>query len=101
MIAFWSGLLELTVKDNDPDADIVWLHAAAPGGLSLAVQTVDHPLAPVTQIHLDVAVDDLDATTARIQELGGSLQKVNRLGNGFEWRIMRDPAGHEFCIFME
>ncbi|MGB8858707.1 MAG: VOC family protein [Ilumatobacteraceae bacterium] len=101
VVAFWSGFLEASAREADPEAGIVWLEPSEPGGIALGVQTVDHALQPASQVHLDIEVADLAVSTARIEELGGSLQKINRLDNGFEWRVMRDPAGHEFCIFME
>jgi predicted enzyme related to lactoylglutathione lyase len=99
--AFWAAFLDVTVQEADDDAGIIWLRPQAVGGMNLGVQRVDHPLADVTQVHVDIAVDDLDQSTARIETLGGRLQRVNRLENGFEWRVMHDPAGHEFCIFVE
>lgn len=99
MVAFWSAFLEVPVQERDDESGIVWLAPHTDGGVNIGIQRVDHALAPVTQVHLDVAVDDLDAATASIERLGGRLVKVNRLAGGFEWRVVADPAGHELCIF--
>ena len=101
MVSFWSAFLEVDVQDADDDASIVWLRPSVKGGMNLGIQRVDHPLQPVTQVHLDIAVDDLDAATARITDLGGGLHTINRLASGFEWRVVHDPAGHQFCIFRD
>ena len=101
LVEFWSGFMEVDAGDLDDEAGIVWLRSGTPGGVTIGIQRVtDHP-APITHVHLDISVDDLDAATATIERLGGGLQKVNRLENGFEWRVVTDPAGHEFCIFVE
>lgn len=48
------------------------------------------------QMHLDIAVPDLDAAAERVTELGAT-----RLLDGGHWRVYADPAGHPFCIFPE
>jgi predicted enzyme related to lactoylglutathione lyase len=101
VVAFWAGFLDVTVHEADEDAGIVWLRPDTDGGVNLGVQRVEHPPSSDTQVHVDIAVDDLDHATATIERLGGRLRKVNRLANGFEWRVMCDPVGHEFCIFVE
>lgn len=99
--AFWAAFLDVTVQEVDDEAGIVWLRPQSAGGVNLGVQRVEHLRSAGSQVHVDIAVDDLDQATMAIERLGGRLQQVNRLENGFEWRVMCDPAGHEFCIFVE
>jgi predicted enzyme related to lactoylglutathione lyase len=48
------------------------------------------------QAHLDLAVEDLDAGEARALELGAT-----RLpGEGKQFRVFADPAGHPFCLIL-
>lgn len=102
VVAFWSGFLEVGIAHHDDHARITWLAPSAPGGVNIGIQQVDDPAdPPVTTVHLDLAVDDLDAATETITRLGGGHRRTNRLADGFEWRVMHDPAGHEFCIFRE
>lgn len=49
----------------------------------------------ITQ-HLDIQVDDLDAAIAWAIECGAT-QDEHQFLNGV--RVMRDPAGHPFCLF--
>lgn len=48
------------------------------------------------QIHLDLAVPDLDASGALVKALGATLLRDN---GGF--RVYADPAGHPFCLYSE
>jgi hypothetical protein len=102
--AFWAGLLDGVVVDDDPafhcvvDADARWLigvqHAPDhtppewPGG------------EPHQQIHLDLHVDDPVDACANAVELGARAlfteHDPNRRTEGF--RVFADPAGHPFCI---
>jgi hypothetical protein len=49
------------------------------------------------QAHLDIIVDDLESETARAVALGGSLEQLQP-AEGV--RVMRDPHGHLFCLFI-
>jgi hypothetical protein len=46
------------------------------------------------QIHLDIAVQDLDAASELVTVLGGTL-----LHDNTDYRIYADPAGHPLCLY--
>lgn len=48
------------------------------------------------QLHLDLAVADLDAEEARIIACGATKADFQPTPN--QWRVLIDPAGHPFCI---
>lgn len=48
------------------------------------------------QIHLDLAVDDLDAAEAEAIRLGA--RKAAEQPGPDRWRVLLDPAGHPFCL---
>ncbi len=48
-------------------------------------------------MHLDIAVEDVDAASARVEALGGmKLQEIEE--SGARWIVMADPDGNEFCL---
>ncbi|GAA1487376.1 VOC family protein [Brachybacterium sacelli] len=47
------------------------------------------------QFHLDLAVADLEAAAARCVELGAERVAPQP---GETWIVLRDPAGHAFCL---
>jgi hypothetical protein len=94
---FWAALLGgeiaftseafVTVK-TDP----MWLSA---------VRVDDHtpPVWPggvAKQMHLDLAVEDLDGAEAEAVHLGAV--KADEQPAPDRWRILLDPAGHPFCL---
>ena len=95
---FWRDLLELEVMFES--ADFVALKGA--GVLITTQRVADHQPAdwPETtvpkQIHLELAVTDLDAVEMRAVELGAV--KSQTQPNPDVWRVLLDPAGHPFCI---
>jgi catechol 2,3-dioxygenase-like lactoylglutathione lyase family enzyme len=48
--------------------------------------------------HLDIAVDDLERAVEQALELGADLQAFQPQDHV---RVMRDPAGHPFCLYIE
>ncbi len=48
------------------------------------------------QMHLDLAVDDLEAAEAEAIRLGAC--RASEQPSPEHWRVMIDPAGHPFCL---
>jgi predicted enzyme related to lactoylglutathione lyase len=87
---FWSAALG--VKVLDPDSGGTGQYAeigAAPGGLHVEVQTVEHP----SRVHLDIETDDIEAEVARLEALG-----AKRVAFVKRWWVMEAPTGHRFCV---
>jgi catechol 2,3-dioxygenase-like lactoylglutathione lyase family enzyme len=49
-------------------------------------------------LHLDIKVDDLDAAVAHAVECGARVADVQSQARV---RVMLDPAGHPFCLFLD
>jgi len=95
---FWAAMLGGEIMfTTDETADVrtewVWLSAMKvsdyrpptwPGG--------DSP----KQIHLDLAVEDLDRAVVEAVRLGARLSAVQPAPE--HWRVLLDPAGHPFCV---
>ncbi|WP_375481372.1 VOC family protein [uncultured Jatrophihabitans sp.] len=104
LAAFYRELLGWLTVDDGPD----WVRLRDPErerpGLSF--QREDADVAPdwparddgvQMQAHLDVLVDDLDAETQRALTLGATVEG-HQPSEGV--RVMRDPHGHVFCLFL-
>lgn len=95
LAGFYSALLGLPVTYTSNDWVVIAKNDATSG---IAFQLApDHqppqwrdPNHP-QQFHLDVMVDDLDATGPVVLELGGDLLSA-------EDHVYADPAGHPFCL---
>ena len=91
---FWTQLLGVEVL-HDYD-DFIWLTAQREGGFKLAFQQVPDPTPGKNKLHLDGYHEDLDALTARVEELGGSFVEQHTVPS-FVWNIYTDPEGNVFC----
>ena len=104
LAAFYAALLGWKTVDADPD----WVRLRSPGserpGLSFQRESGDTPPTwPAQeggvslQAHLDVLVDDLDAEQARAVSLGARVEDHQPQP---DVRVLRDPHGHVFCLFL-
>jgi catechol 2,3-dioxygenase-like lactoylglutathione lyase family enzyme len=100
---FYRHLMGWRVKWDEPD----WVMLEAPGGgPGLSFQTEREHARPVwpaepgdqqMMIHLDIEVDDLDVASAHAVA-GGAVVAEYQPQEGV--RVMLDPAGHPFCLFL-
>ena len=100
LVGFWGAVLGVEVSSDEPSAGITWLHPDRPGGVAVAIQRVAEKLARHTETHVDIGVDDLDDAQAIVERAGGRLVEIRHAGD-FEWRVMADPDGNEFCLFVD
>jgi predicted enzyme related to lactoylglutathione lyase len=77
------------------------------GGTGLAFQSEPWYQPPVwpevdgqqtKMLHLDIQVDDLDAAVAHATAAGGRVADSQPQENV---RVLLDPAGHPFCLFVD
>jgi catechol 2,3-dioxygenase-like lactoylglutathione lyase family enzyme len=78
-------------------------HVVKLGNAWLATQRVAAYTAPTwpdaavpKQMHLDLSVDDLDSAVSTAKQLGATEEATQPAAD--HWRVMRDPAGHLFCL---
>jgi catechol 2,3-dioxygenase-like lactoylglutathione lyase family enzyme len=99
---FYERLLGWTVAVAEPE----WVMLKPPdGGTGLSFQFEEEYVPPVwpgtpgeqqMMVHLDIAVEDLDAGVAWAQDAGAALADFQPQD---DVRVMLDPAGHPFCLF--
>lgn len=103
MADFYGRLLgwDVTYRDHD----FVLMQDPA-GGTGLSFQQQEAYLPPVwperpgeltKMIHLDIKVDDLDAAAAHALAAGAGLAEYQPRP---DLRILLDPSGHPFCLFL-
>jgi predicted enzyme related to lactoylglutathione lyase len=98
--AFWAALLEGSVGEPMDDGRFVFLRGRDDVP-KFCFQRVPEAKTVKNRMHLDFEVDDLEATTARIVELGGSWPGGEHALEEYRWRSVQDPEGNEFDITVE
>lgn len=100
---FYEQLLGWTRVEDEPK----WVKLESPdGGTGLSFQSEPNfipPIWPSTQdaqqmmLHLDIAVEDLDAAVNWAVAAGARLADFQPQE---DVRVMLDPVGHPFCLFL-
>ena len=101
LATFWQKVLEVGVEEESGESPAgpryVMLDAAEGERTSLVFQWVPEEKQTKNRLHVDVSVDDLEATTELVTSLGGS-QVADYDEPDYRWRVMLDPHGNEFCL---
>jgi predicted enzyme related to lactoylglutathione lyase len=102
---FYQRLLGWTIfNESDEWADLA---PSKDAGYNLAFQTEKHyarpvwpsePGKPQMSIHLDIQVDDLEEAVAYAQSVGAEVASFQPQETV---RVMLDPAGHPFCLYLD
>ena len=104
LAAFYERFLGWPIVDS---AEVGWAKLEAPeGGLKIEIQGLPDYVRPVwpnapgeqqMMQHLDIATDNLDAAIAWALDCGATVAEFQPQPHV---RVMIDPAGHPFCLFL-
>ena len=104
MADFYGRLLGWEVTSREPN----WVLMRDPaGGTGLSFQAEARYRAPVwpeqqggqdKMLHLDIEVDDLESAVAHALASGARLAEYQPQSGV---RVLLDPAGHPFCLFLD
>lgn len=104
LAGFYARLTGLEVEPlgDFPAQDVTWIELLNEGQPTIGFQRVSSYVAPTwpqgpvpQQLHLDFAVDDLDASEQTALSMGAT--KVD-FQPGETFRVFLDPVGHPFCL---
>jgi catechol 2,3-dioxygenase-like lactoylglutathione lyase family enzyme len=100
LAVFYRDLLGLEEAFATPDRGVVCLAGAGPMVTLMRVDTFAAPSWPHgpqhQQMHLDLAVDDLDSAVTAAAALGATEAEHQPAPD--KWRVLIDPVGHPFCL---
>jgi predicted enzyme related to lactoylglutathione lyase len=96
---FWAELTGTKATDVVDEGRLHFL-SAAEGAPELCIQQVPEPKTVKARVHLDLSAPDLEAITARIQALGGSMVGEEHTMDEYTWRTFQDPEGTEFDVLL-
>jgi predicted enzyme related to lactoylglutathione lyase len=92
---FWSSLLHVEVTSIQDG--YAFLAHSPERRVTIWLQHVPERRHGKNRVHIDLAVEDLEAAEQRIVILGGSLGARHEW-HGFEWRTCYDPEGNVFDV---
>ena len=93
---FWCALLG--VQERGWFGDDYLMLTADGDAPPVAFQRVPEAKRLKNRLHLDIEVEELDPAIARVEALGGSVIQPLQTEYGYDFAIMGDPEGNEFCL---
>ncbi len=92
---FWSKVLG-GIPERESDE---WVALRTPdGATTVSFQRVPESKSGKNRVHLDIAVDDLEAAAARCVEWGATRLDGPRGDSLGDFIVLCDPEGNEFCV---
>ena len=91
---FWKAALGVDIG-GDFEGFVFFRSQDGRSGLSL--QKVPETKSTKNRVHLDLEVPNLDEGIEKLELLGATVIQP-RPSEGFQWVVMADPEGNEFCV---
>jgi predicted enzyme related to lactoylglutathione lyase len=96
--AFWSAALEATEEPINTASSEVYRRLRLPDSeIRVLLQLTVDPKVGKERMHLDLETDDVETEVSRLEALGAT-RWDHQHERGFDFWVMRDPWGNEFCI---
>jgi predicted enzyme related to lactoylglutathione lyase len=99
---FWAAVFDTEIasiaNEGEPNEAHYVDVAATEGTPLLRFQRVPEAKSLKNRLHLDIEVEELDPAIALVESLGGSVIQPLRTEYGYDFAIMGDPEGNEFCL---
>jgi len=102
---FWAAMFDTEIasiaNEGEPNEAHYVDVAATDATPLLRFQRVPESKTLKNRLHLDIEVEELDPAVARVQALGGSVIQPMQTEYGYDFTIMGDPEGNEFCLITQ
>jgi predicted enzyme related to lactoylglutathione lyase len=97
-VAFWSAALDATEEPlSEKSRPIYRLLRLPDAEIRVLLQRTDDEKVSKERMHLDLETDDIEAEVRRLEALGAT-RYDHQQERGFDFWVMRDPWGNEFCV---
>lgn len=97
-MAFWSAALDAAEETINPASSQVYRRLRLPDSqIRVLLQHTADPKAGKERMHLDLESDDVETEVRRLETLGAT-RWDHQQERGYDYWVMRDPWGNEFCV---
>jgi predicted enzyme related to lactoylglutathione lyase len=97
-VEFWSAALDATEEPVFERSRHVYRKLRLPDSeIRILLQRTKDPKTSKERMHLDLESDDLETEVRRLEALGATRWE-HQQERGYDFWVMRDPWGNEFCV---
>lgn len=95
---FWAAALAADEEQVNPGSEHVYRRLRLPGNdVRVLLQLTDDRKTGKERMHLDIETDDVETEVRRLEALG-AVRWDHQTKRGYDFWVMRDPWGNEFCV---
>ncbi len=96
--AFWRAALDATAEGIDPQSAHVYRRLRLPDSdIRVILQHTPDKKCGKERVHFDIETDDVEAEVKRLEALGAT-RWDHQQERGYDFWVLRDPWGNEFCV---
>ncbi|HET8661179.1 MAG TPA: VOC family protein [Micromonosporaceae bacterium] len=97
-VMFWAAALDASEESLPEQSRHVYRRLRLPDSeIRILLQRTHDPKTSKERMHLDIETDNVDAEVERL-ELLGATRWDHQQERGYDFWVLRDPWGNEFCI---
>ena len=97
-VAFWSAALHAAEESLPEQSRDIYRRLRLPDSeIRILLQKTGDPKTGKERMHLDLESDDVEAEASRLEALGAT-RWDHQAERCFEFWVLRDPWGNEFCV---
>ena len=97
-VLFWSAALDAAEELVPENSRHIYRKLRLPESeVRILLQRTGDDKVSKGRMHLDLEADDVEAEVERLEELGAT-RSDHQTERGFDFWVLRDPWGNEFCV---
>ncbi|WP_063043305.1 VOC family protein [Nocardia pseudovaccinii] len=97
-LLFWSHALDATEETVNPSSRGVYRRLRLPDSeIRILLQATADEKVSKERVHIDIETDDVEAEVRRLEALGAT-RWDHQQERGYDFWVLRDPWGNEFCV---
>lgn len=97
-VEFWSAALQAEVESLGEASQPVYRRLRLPDSeIRILLQLTADSKSHKERMHLDIETDDIEAEVQRLEALGAT-RYDHQQERGFDFWVLHDPWGNEFCV---
>ncbi len=97
-VSFWSAALNAAEELVPENSRHIYRKLRIPdSGVRVLLQKTGDEKTGKERMHLDLESDDVEAEVGRLEALG-AIRWDHQVERGFDFWVLRDPWGNEFCV---
>lgn len=97
-VSFWSAALNAVEEPLSKNSRQIYRRLRIPDSeVRILLQRTGDEKVAKERMHLDLETDDVEAEVDRLEALGAT-RFAHQVERGFDFWVLRDPWGNEFCV---